>query len=131
MKKTGLLNLPLSNAIASLGHTDKLVVADAGLPIPNSTERIDLAVSQGVPAFLNVLKAVLAEMQVEQAIIADELANKSPDFHKRLLEALGTIPVKTVPHETFKALTADARAVVRTGEFTPYANVILVSGVVF
>ncbi len=131
MKKTGLLNLPISNAIASLGHTDKLVVADAGLPIPNSTERIDLAVSKGVPAFLDVLKAVLAEMQVEQAIIADEVAAKSPEFHKCLLEALGTIPVKTVPHETFKTMTSDARAVVRTGEFTPYANVILVSGVVF
>lgn len=131
MKKIGLLNLPLSSAIASMGHTDKLVIADAGLPIPNTTERIDLAVSHGVPAFLDVLKAVLAEMQVEQAIIADELATKSPEFHKKLLEMLGTIPVKTVPHETFKSMTADARAVVRTGEFTPYANVILLSGVVF
>lgn len=131
MKKTGLLNLPISTAIASLGHTDKLVVADAGLPISSTTERIDLAVSQGVPAFLDVLKSVLSEMQVEQAVIADELAVRSPEFHKSLLEMLGTIPVKTVPHETFKTLTADARAVVRTGEFTPYANVILVSGVVF
>jgi len=131
MKKTGLLNLPLSSAIASLGHTDKLVIADAGLPILATTERIDLAVSQGVPAFLDVLKAVLAEMQVEQAVIAEELAVKSPDFHKSLLQALGAIPVKTVPHETFKAMTADARAVARTGEFTPYANVILLAGVVF
>lgn len=131
MKKTGLLNLPLSSTIASMGHTDTLVIADAGLPIPQSTQRIDLAVSHGVPAFVDVLKAVLAEMQVEQAIIAEEFALKSPALYQQVITLLGSTPVKTVPHEEFKKLTSSARAVARTGEFTPYANVILVSGVVF
>lgn len=131
MKKIGLLNQPLVNAIAGMGHLDTLTLADAGLPIPSSTQRIDLAVSAGVPAFLDVLRATLNEMQVQEAIIASELKVKSPQMHSQLLATLGSIPLREVPHDEFKALTADSKAVVRTGEFTPYANVILVAGVVF
>jgi len=39
--------------------------------------------------------------------------------------------VELVSHEELKRLSQKAAAVVRTGEFTPYANVILYSGVVF
>ena len=74
MKKIGLLNQPLSAVIAGLGHTDTLVIADAGLPIPTTTQRIDLALVNGVPTFLETLQAVLVEMQVERAIIATEMA---------------------------------------------------------
>ncbi len=131
MKKIGLLNQPLSGVIAGMGHLDMLTVADAGLPIPPGPERIDLAVSQGVPAFMDVLRAVLGELQVQGAIIAAELPQRSPTLYAALVEALGDCPVEQVPHEVFKARTAETRAVVRTGEFTPYANVILVAGVVF
>jgi D-ribose pyranase len=131
MKKTRLLNQPLSEVIAGMGHLDTLVVADAGLPIPASTRRIDLAVSAGVPTFLDVLRAVLSEMQVQSAIIAEEMAVRSPATHDALRAVLGDIPIEMVPHEAFKAQTAQARAIARTGEFTPYANVLLVSGVVF
>lgn len=131
MKKTGLLNQPLSNAIAGLGHGDTLVICDAGLPIPAETQRIDLAVSENVPHFLDVLRAVLGEMAVEGAVIAEEMTTKSPQMEQQVRSLLGDMPVEAVPHEQFKARTAGARAVVRTGEFTPYANVILIAGVVF
>ncbi len=39
MKKTGIINQPISAVIAGLGHTDTVVIADAGLPIPPETER--------------------------------------------------------------------------------------------
>lgn len=131
MKKTGLLNQPLSEVIAGMGHYDTLVIADAGLPIPVSTRRIDLAVSAGIPTFLDVLRAVLSEMQAQGAIVAQEMTSRSPEMYAALRDVLGDIPVEFVPHEQFKTQTASARAVARTGEFTPYANVILVSGVVF
>lgn len=131
MKKTGLLNQPLSEVIAGLGHFDTLVVGDAGLPIPASTRRIDLAVSAGVPRFLEVVSAILGEMQVQRAIVAQEMPARSPEAYAALRQLLGDIQVELVPHEELKAQTAAARAVARTGEFTPYANVILVSGVVF
>lgn len=131
MKKTGLLNQSLSCTIAGMGHFDELVIGDAGLPIPAGPERIDLAVSEGVPSFLSVLRAVLGELQVQSAVIASEMPERSPDLYAALREALGDIPIEQVPHEAFKTRTASTRAVVRTGEFTPYANVILVAGVVF
>jgi len=131
MKKHGILNPQLSRVIAELGHTDALVIADAGLPIPATVERIDLALVGGIPAFMEVLNAILGEMQVEHAVIAREMQTRSPQLYTQIGLALNNCPLDEVPHEEFKPLTARARAIVRTGEFTPYANVILYSGVVF
>jgi D-ribose pyranase len=131
MKKHGILNHELIEVIATLGHTDALVIADAGLPIPPEVKRIDLAVVGGVPKFMDVLRAVLDEMQVEHATVASEMALKSPQLRGDMMNALGNIPVAEVSHAEFKQLTCGARAIVRTGEFTPYANIILYSGVVF
>jgi len=131
MKKTTLLQPDLSYIIATLGHLDTLVIADAGLPIPVETVRIDLALTQGVPGAVQTLKVVLDEMQVERVILAEEVKDRSPRFLAEVQELLPGVPIEFVTHSELKMRTASARAVVRTGEFTPYANVILVSGVVF
>lgn len=131
MKKTTLLNQPISAVIAAMGHTDELVVADAGLPIPSTTERIDLAVTQNIPGFMETLRVVLSELEVESAVIAEEMAAANPDVYARLMDLLGDISIAVMPHDDFKKRTGVAKAVVRTGECSPYANVILVSGVVF
>ncbi len=131
MKKIGLLNQPLSAVIAGMGHMDTLVIADAGLPIAAETQRIDLALAEGMPAFLDTLGVVLREMQVERAIVAEEMLDVSPGIYRGIQDLLGDVPIETVTHLTFKEQTRSARAVVRTGEFTPYANIILVAGVVF
>ncbi|BEV71438.1 MULTISPECIES: D-ribose pyranase [unclassified Paludibacterium] len=131
MKKTFLLNSALSEVIARMGHGDLLVIGDAGLPIPPGPQRIDLAVSQGVPDFLAVLDAVLSEMQVESTIVAQELAKVSPAMHASIQGRISPTPVETLSHEDFKQLTARAVAMVRTGECTPYANIILRAGVAF
>ncbi len=139
MKKHALLNAPLSHVIATMGHTDQLTIGDAGLPIPSAPERIDLAVSQGVPRFMDVVRAVTEEMQIERVIMAKEFAEVSPALQTELLAHLKHIaetqgkPVSFdyVSHEEFTQLTHSSKAVVRTGECTPYANVIFVSGVVF
>lgn len=131
MKKIGILNKDVSEVVASLGHKDTLVIADAGLPIPAETRRIDLALTKGVPPFLETLRVILEEMQVEEAIVAEEMKSVSPHMYEEVSRLLSDVPIRTVPHETFKEHTRSAKAVIRTGEFTPYANVILVSGVVF
>lgn len=131
MKKIGIINGPISAVIASLGHTDTVVIADAGLPIPPGPERIDLALSAGLPAFLDTLRVILTEMQVERAVVASEMLEVSPTVYQAIKALLGEIPIDTLPHESFKQQTRSARAVIRTGEFTPYANIILVAGVVF
>jgi D-ribose pyranase len=131
LKKGALLNQPVSAVIAGMGHTDMLVIADAGLPIPKKTQRIDLALTAGVPGFLETLRVVLSEMQVESAIIADEMTTVSPEMYTAVTELLGDIPIEFVTHLILKEMSRGARAVVRTGEFTPYANIILQAGVVF
>jgi D-ribose pyranase len=131
MKKTTLLQSDLSYIIATLGHLDTLVIADAGLPIPAEALRIDLALTQGVPGAVQTLKVVLDEMQVERIVLAEEVKERNSKFLADVQELLPSVPVEFVPHIEFKTQTASARAVVRTGEFAPYANVILISGVVF
>jgi len=131
MKRTALLHAELSEVVARLGHGDLLVIGDAGLPIPDGPRRIDLAVTPGVPRFHEVLAAVLGEMQVESAVVAVELAACNPAVEAEIRQRLAAVPIATLPHEEFKALTRSARAMVRTGECSPYANVILRAGVVF
>jgi D-ribose pyranase len=131
MKKTGILNAAISQVVATMGHNDKLVIADAGLPIPSGVQRIDLALTANVPRFAEALKVVLTELQVQEAIVAEEARARSPHIYELIATQLGDVPIKEVPHEQLKELTRSAVAVIRTGEFTPYANVILISGVVF
>lgn len=131
MKKTSLINAPISTVIAELGHLDTLTIADAGLPIPKEVHRIDLALTKGITGFIDTLRVVLSEMQVEKAIVADEMKQISPSILTKVQHLLGEIPIDFVPHQHFKDHTKLSRAIIRTGEFTPYANIILVSGVVF
>jgi D-ribose pyranase len=131
MKKIGIINQPISSIIAGIGHTDRLVICDAGLPIPDGVTRIDLALKQGVPSFLETLEVILEEMQVESAILATEIKENNPEIELGIINLLGDIPITYVTHENFKEATGSAKAIVRTGEFSPYANIILLAGVVF
>ncbi|MEM9436214.1 MAG: D-ribose pyranase [Pseudomonadota bacterium] len=125
MKKSGILNAELARVVATLGHGQLLVIGDAGLPVPPGVPCIDLAVRVGVPGFWDVLDTVLTEMEVERAVVAEEAsAAVRAQFTERL-------DAESVTHEALKGLSADAVAVVRTGETVPYTNVVLVSGVVF
>lgn len=131
MKKIGVLNQDLSTVIAGMGHGDMLVIGDAGLPIPPGPRRIDLAITKDLPPFLPTVEAIAGELKVERILIAEETGRISPQIQEGLKKIFLDVETKTITHEELKALSAKATAVVRTGEFTPYANVILVSGVVF
>jgi D-ribose pyranase len=130
MKRTTLLHAELSRVIAGMGHGDLLVIGDSGLPIPAGPLRIDLAVARGVPRFADVLHAVLSELQVERAVIAQEACGPggaTPDWCQQVQPL---VPA-TVPHAQLKQLCLSAKAMVRTGECTPYMNVLLYAGVTF
>ncbi len=139
MKKTALLNAQLSYEIACLGHTDSLTICDAGLPIPKNLTRVDLALTPGTPSFLQTVSVVAEEMFVERAVIAAEIKEMNADLHATLLSFLESLQVRQnnqisveyVSHETFKQLSQQSKAIVRSGECSPYANVILYAGVPF
>jgi len=131
LKKSGVLNHRIAEAIALMGHGDMLVVADAGLPVPPGVERIDLAVSPGVPGVIQVTEAIAGELQVERIVLASELESGNENFARQFIALCPAAQSEAVPHTDFKRLTERARAIVRTGECTPYANIVLVSGVTF
>ena len=126
MRKTSLLNSNISSVISKMGHTDMLAIGDCGLPIPKETERIDLALIKGVPGFIETLKAILEELQVEEVLIA-----KETELFTEIKEIIKDTKITFISHEELKKELKDCKAVVRTGEQTPYANIILKSGVVF
>lgn len=139
MKKGVLLNSLISSVISRLGHTDKITIADAGLPIPPSVERIDLALTQGIPDFMSVLQTVTHEMQIEAVMLAEEIKTINPSLFNEIISYLHLLeqeqkkPIQIiyVSHEAFKKQLTENRAVIRTGECTPYANIVLFSGVTF
>ena len=135
MKRTRLLNSELSYEVGRIGHTASITLCDAGLPIPEGVKRIDLAIERGYPTFLRTLDALLSEMMVEEIVVVSEIHAQSAAIFRELLvlfKTNGMAPrVTEVPHEEFKRLTRSSEVIVRTGECTPYANVILKSGVIF
>lgn len=129
MKKNGILNSQLNRIISEMGHRDMLIIADAGLPVPKEVERIDLALKCGIPSFMESLRAVLSELEVEETYVAKEIKEKNPQTLNSISSLIGE--VKFITHEELKELSKQARAVVKTGECSPYANIVLVSGVTF
>lgn len=133
MKKLGHLNRDIARVLASMGHTDSIVIADCGLPIPAGVECIDLSVNLGKPSFEEILESVLADFVCEHAVFAEECKthNQHIETIANNLAATESTSVTYTSHEDFKLQCHRAKAVIRTGDCTPYANVILHSGVIF
>ncbi len=137
MKKNGVLNSDISRVLSYMGHTDQICIGDCGLPVPDETERIDLAVQFGQPSFLDVLKVVAGDMKIEKIFLAEEIREKNAEMLQAVLQFFkesgeaGAPEVAFVSHAELKKMTKDCKAVIRTGETTPYSNIILQSGCIF
>lgn len=143
MKRQGILNSDISRVLSYMGHTDRICIGDCGLPIPEETERIDLALKFGVPTFMEVLKEVGKDMKIEKISLAEEIKEHSPELLKEITLFLSDfetgcetgckqkIEVEFVSHVQLKEMTKACKAVIRTGETIPYANIILQSGCIF
>lgn len=131
MKKHGMLNRDIATLLAHLGHTDTVVIADCGLPVPDEVPCIDVSLSLGVPRFMDVVAAVTDDMEVERLTLAKEMEQDNAGTHEQIRAHLQDQPIRYLTHEEFKAETKKAKAIIRTGETMPYANVILHAGVIF
>jgi D-ribose pyranase len=131
MKKTKMINSDMSRVIAQMGHFDKLSIGDAGMPVPMGTEKIDLAVDNGIPSFMQVLTNVLEELEVQRIYLAEEIKTENPKMLENIKELMPETPITFMPHSDMKQDLNNCHAFVRTGEMTPYSNIILESGVVF
>ncbi len=135
MKRNGIINADISRVLSYMGHTDTLAVGDCGLPIPDETERIDLALKLGVPSFMEVLREVAKEMKIEKVVLAEEIREKNPGVLEEILALVNEMDTECemeyISHSELKARTKACKAVIRTGETTPYANIILQSACLF
>ncbi|MBE7680596.1 D-ribose pyranase [Paenibacillus sp. P13VS] len=132
MKRNGILNSHISKILSDLGHTDMIAIADAGLPVPEGVLKIDVALKLGTPSFQEVVELIADDMVIERVIVAEEIKEGNPEALKFVTDKFGNDAIDaSINHEQFKALTRQVKAVVRTGEATPYANCILQAGVHF
>ena len=133
MKKNGILNSEISRVLSYLGHTDCIAIGDCGLPIPDETERIDLALTFGEPTFLRTLELVAGDMKIEKIVLAEEIKSQNPAVLAGILTLFAGqgVEMEFVSHARLKEQTRACKAVIRTGETTPYANIILQSGCIF
>ncbi len=132
MQKVGILNSSIAKVLADLGHTDTIVIGDCGLPVPAGVPKIDLALKLGTPSFMEVVSEVAKYMEIEKVEVAAEIQEKNTGVYEALKELFPQQEwIIDENHEAFKAATAKAKVVIRTGEITPYANIILHSNVIF
>ncbi len=128
MKRTGILNPAVVHLLASTGHTDYFTICDSGFPVPPGPDRIDLAVVSGLPTVTDLLSAIHAEFIIDRVVIAEVALQFSPAYVEALRSLLGDVPLVTVSHLELKELSQGGRATIRTGDATPYANILVVSG---
>ena len=128
MKRGGILHPALGHLLSSTGHTDYFTICDRGFPVPDGPERIDLALVDGIPTVLDVLRAIHNEWVIDRVVITEEMVRVSPERVAELRDVLGGVPLQTVTHVELKRLAAGGKATVRTGDTVPYANIIVVSG---
>ena len=132
MQKGGMLNSSIAKVLADLGHTDTIVIGDCGLPVPAGVQKIDLALKPGTPSFLEVVEEVAKNMVIEKVEIAGEMEGKNPTVFAAMKKLFPDEQwIIDENHEAFKEATKKAKCVIRTGEITPFANVILHSNVSF
>jgi D-ribose pyranase len=131
MKKRGILNVQLAGLLAGLGHKDTYMIADAGMPIPRGVEVADLVVIGGVPTFQQVMDAVMDECAVERYVLAEEIREANPHLHEYILRKLDGVEHDYVAHRDLKAAEVTCKFVIRTGEFSPYPNILLTAACAF
>lgn len=128
MKKTGILHPEIAHLIADLGHTDYIVLADKGYPVPQQTRRINVGITDDIPTIPQLLSVIESEMSFDRIIITEEMQGFSQERYQELKQTYPTIKFEEVTHQDMKALTGEAAGVIKTGDTCAYANMIIVSG---
>lgn len=129
MKETGILNREIAAELSKMGHTDKMMIVDAGLAVPNTTKVIDLSLAENVPTVIEVLEEILKHFSVEKIIYSKATSEVSPSREKEFLDHFDeSVEVEVVEHPYLRdEITKNVKFVIRTGDFTENSNIVLVS----
>jgi D-ribose pyranase len=106
-----------------------LVISDRGFPFWPTIETIDISLVDDVPTVLEVLRAIRQNFEICEVVMAQEFkVENTPMVQNQVAEALAGIPVTFEPHVDLKKRVPQAIGLIRTGDTTQYANMILISG---
>lgn len=129
MKEIGMLNSHIDSALGRQGHMDLMMVVDAGFPCPDHVELIDIALSEGVPKILDVLAELRKVHSVEKIIMAQDTQDHNPTYFAKAAKAFGdNVELEVILHTELKERSHSVKTIIRTGDFTAWGNVMLVSG---
>lgn len=129
MKEIGMLNSHIDSALNRQGHMDLMMVVDAGFPCPDHVELIDIALSEGSPAILDVLAELRKFHSVEKIVMVKETQQHNPTYFAKAAKAFGdNVELEVIAHTELKERSHEVKTIIRTGDFTAWGNVILVSG---
>jgi D-ribose pyranase len=128
MLKTGILNPAINSLLSRVRHTNTLVIADRGFPSWLNVETIDISLIDDVPQVIDVLNAIRPYWGIGRAFAAQEfLSENTPQTVSALENALLGVPIHFEPHIDLKKRVPHAIGLIRTGDTTQYANLILES----
>jgi len=128
MKETGCLNREITDVISAMGHMDEMIVCDAGFPIPLDVWTVDISLAKDKPTVLELLEELKKHFSVERLVMANQTKEVSPTKFNAIKALFPDVPVETVDHSELKQRSTQVKAIIRTGDFTAYSNVLLVSG---
>ena len=129
MKEVGMINGHIDSALTRQGHMDLMMVVDAGFPCPDDVELIDIALSEGVPQILDVLAELRKVHSVEKIVLAQDTRDHNPAYFEKVAKSFGDdVELEVIPHTELKERSHDVKTIIRTGDFTAWGNVMLVSG---
>ncbi len=129
MRETGFINNDICDVLSGMGHSDELIVCDAGFAIPKGVRTVDISLGENKPTVPEVLAELEKHFSVEKLVIAEETQQTGPTRFAALTESFGkAVEMETIPHSQFRSRALSVKAVIRTGDFTAYSNILLVSG---
>lgn len=128
MFKGECLHPQLSRIMGETGHTDLLCVCDAGFPVPQNVERVDLGWREGEPPWLEVCMLIKSNMAIDKIYLAEEIKEKNPKMLQEFRDLFPNVGIEYIPHVKLKKKSQSCKAVIRTGEFSVYSNCIIEAG---
>ena len=129
MRETGIVNREICDILSTLGHTDEMIVCDAGFAIPSGVRTIDISLAENRPTVPEVLAELRKHFSVEKLVISEETKKVVPSRFKELTKSFGKgVGLEIITQPAIRARARTVKAIIRTGDFTAYSNILLVSG---
>lgn len=129
MKKKGIFNAQLIGELTKIRHQDKIMICDAGFPVPLGRPLVDVSLIEGLPTVEQVFKAICNEMLIEEILFPEVFVRMRPEFFSMIKERFINQKLTEIPNAEFanRAKAEDIKLYVRTGDVLPCSNIIVSS----